>query len=712
MKKELNIALVGNPNCGKTTIFNHLTGTRQHVANYSGVTVESKVGSYNLGDYKIILIDLPGVYSISSNSPEEEVVFRELCGGKIDLIINVLDATSLKRNLYLTTQVSELHIPMLLVFNMADEARSRGLKIDTAVFEQYFNTNIVKTTGTSHSCVKTISEALEKSIATMETHGVPKLPYGSDIEDSIKALSDKIDNLGLEETKLIPSRFFAIKLLEKDSATLKIPAFDTMHSEANAEIEHLLSIHAIESEIFIPDARYAMLSAVCKAGITFTNSKRAQISDKIDSVLINRVLGLPIFLAIMYLVFKFTFECADPLMGYVEDFFAILTEAISGAWSAESMPVLRSLVLDGVIGGVGGVIVFLPQIVLLFLALSILESSGYMSRAAFLMDGIMRAFGLQGKSFVPLIVGFGCTVPAIMATRTIESDTDRKTTIMVLPFMSCAARMPIYSLIIPAFFAVKYQALVMWVLYVIGIVVALIIAKLLKSTVFKGSNEIYLMELPPYRIPTLRNIFINMWEKAWQYLKKAGTVILAISIILFICNTYPEKTDMSKDYDSLISAVEADSSLGDEAKEEAVLAIEDEKLNEIFEYTISGRVGKFIEPVFAPLGFDWKISTATIPALAAKEVFVAQMGILYSLGDDEDEESVPLRENLRDNYSSLQAFCIMLFALLSIPCVATLAIIKKELGSWKYVVYESVGLFSVAWILTFIVYQVGSLFGL
>ncbi|MFI3291643.1 MAG: ferrous iron transport protein B, partial [Opitutales bacterium] len=475
---------------------------------------------------------------------------------------------------------------------------------------------------------------------------------------------------------------------------------------------HLLSIHAIESEIFIPDARYAMLSAVCKAGINLTNSKRAQISDKIDGVLLNRVLGLPIFFAIMYLVFSFTFECADPLMGYVEEFFEILSGAISNSWGEDSMPVLRSLIIDGVIGGVGGVVVFLPQIVLLFLALSILESSGYMARAAFLMDSVMRAFGLQGKSFVPLIVGFGCTVPAIMATRTIESETDRKTTIMVLPFMSCAARMPIYALIIPAFFALKYQAFVMWIIYVIGIAVALIAAKVLKSTVFKGSNEIYLMELPPYRIPTLRNIFINMWEKASQYLKKAGTIILAISIILFICNTYPEKTDMSKDYDALISAVEENTALSDEAREEAVLDLENEQVNEAFEYSISGRVGKFIEPVFAPLGFDWKISTATIAALAAKEVFVAQMGILYSLGDEEDEESTPLREQLKDNYSTLQAFCIMLFALLSIPCVATLAIIKKELGSWKYVVYESVGLFSIAWIITFIVYQLGSLFGL
>ena len=759
MKKKFTVALAGNPNCGKTSIFNALTGARQHVGNYPGVTVESKSGTFFIGDIEIKLIDLPGVYSLSSSSPEEAVVFDELTKPGIDLILNVIDSTIPRRSLYLTTQLAELHIPMLLAFNMSDDARKKGLKFDIKKLEAYFGSPIAQTVGRSAAGVAELVEKLKKSLDTLENHGVPMLSYGADIDDSINAVAKKIDALKVERFAHIPSRFFAIKLLESDSCTMKIPEFKSVWGEVSAQIKHLSDIHAIDDySTFMADRRYAMLSGACREAITMTNEKRREISDKIDAVMTNKFIGLPLFFAIIYLTFWFTFTCADPFMGWIEDFFGWLSDTVKSCWDEGTLPYLRSLVTDGIIGGVGGVIVFLPNILFLFFAIAILEDSGYMSRAAFVMDGVMRKFGLQGRSFIPLVLGFGCNVPAIMATRTIESERDRKTTIMILPLMSCGARLPIYALIIPAFFALKYQAFVMWLMYVIGVVVALIAARVLKGTLFKGDGEVYLMELPPYRMPTLRSLLLHMWDRGKMYLQKAGTIILATSIILFVCNTYPEKTEFSKDYDAQIEAAQKSGELSDvqikllgvgdlfnadelaQIKEEksispelaeavaekpmndaqkavfekataandAVAALENEKSAEAMEYTISGRVGKALEPVFKPIGFDWKLTTASIGALAAKEVFVSQLGILYAEGEA-DEESVPLREQLIKNYTPLQGFCIMLFSLMSIPCLATLAVLKRELNSWKAAVMEAIGLFVLAYVCTLVVYQIGSI---
>ena len=701
-KTTFRIALAGNPNCGKTCIFNALTGARQHVGNYPGVTVESKGGSFTLNGMNIELIDLPGVYSLSSSSPEEEVVFQELTKPGIDLIINVIDSTIPQRSLYLTTQLAELHIPMLLTFNMADDAKKKGLKYNIPKLEKYFGSPIVQTVGNSSNGVQPLLQELARTLSKLEDHGVPMLTYGSDVDDAIKAVADKIDELKIEKYQHIPARFFAIKLLEHDTCVWRLDEFQSVHNEVEAQIRHLLDQHAIEADTFMADRRYAMLSGACRDTITITQERRREISDKIDAVLTNKFLGFPIFLAIMYATFWFTFTVAEPPMEWIENFFGWLGEFVGGILPEGFF---NSLIVDGIIGGVGGVIVFLPNILLLFFAIAILEDSGYMSRASFVMDGIMRKFGLQGRSFVPLVLGFGCTVPAVMATRTIESERDRTVTIMVLPLMSCGARLPIYALLIPAFFPEKYQAFTMWIVYIIGIVIALIAARIMKATLFKGEGEVYLMELPPYRMPTVKSMMLHMWDRSKMYLQKAGTIILATSIILYLCNTYPEKTEFSQDYDAQIEATQKAGAAEDD---ETVVALENAKQNETLEYTISGRAGKVLEPIFAPMGFDWKISTATIGALAAKEVFVAQMGILYSEGEA-DEESEGLRATLRKQYTPLQAFCMMLFALLSIPCLATLAIIKRELNSWKMAVMEGAGLFVLAWVITTIVYQVGSL---
>ena len=769
MKQHYKVALAGNPNCGKTCIFNALTGARQHVGNYPGVTVESKSGKFNLNGIEIELIDLPGVYSLSSSSPEEDVVFQELTQPGIDLIINVVDSSIPRRSLYLTTQLAELHIPMILAFNMSDDARRKGFKFDIPKLEKYFGSPIAQTVGSRIGGVRPLLELLAKTLDTLEDHGVPMLTYGADIDDAINAVAAKIDALNVVRYAHVPSRFFAIKLLEHDTAAMRIEDFKPVMSEVEAQIAHLWDKHAIDADTFMADRRYAMLSGACRDAISMTHERRREISDKIDAVMTNKYLGLPLFFVIIYLTFWFTFTLADPLMGIIEDdIFGNLNDAVKAAWNPETLPFLRSLITDGVISGVGGVLVFLPNILFLFFAIAILEDSGYMARAAFVMDGIMRKFGLQGRSFVPLVLGFGCNVPAIMATRTIESERDRRATIMVLPLMSCGARLPIYALVIPAFFAVKYQAMVMWIMYIIGVVIALIAARIMKSTLFKGDGEVYLMELPPYRVPTLRSLLLHMWDRGRMYLQKAGTIILGTSIVLYICNTYPEKTELSKDYDAEIAQIEETQVLTDEQiavletasttealaeifdedvmkdvrenkavpdealealgeledlelaedvqgvidaaqeRSDALAAVENERLAELMEFTASGRIGRALEPIFRPIGFDWKLTTASIGALAAKEVFVAQLGILYSEGEA-DEESVPLREQLRANYTPLQGFCIMLFCLLSIPCFATLAVIKRELNSWKAMFIEMVGLFLLAYILTMIVYQAGML---
>ena len=760
MRERFRVALAGNPNCGKTSIFNALTGARQHVGNYPGVTVESKSGSFVLNGMDIELVDLPGVYSLSSSSPEEEVVFQELTKPGIDLILNVIDSTIPQRSLYLTTQLAELHIPMLLAFNMSDDARKKGLKYDIPKLEKYFGSPIVRTIGSRADGVRPLLTALAKALNNLENHGVPMLSYGADVDDAIRAVTEKIDALDQKKYSHHYSRFFAIKLLEHDAAAMRIPELQPVAPEVETQIRHLWDVHAIEADTFMADRRYAMLSGACRDTISMTHAKRREISDKIDLVMTNRYVSLPLFFLIIYATFWFTFTLADPLMGWIEAFFGWLSDFVKSIWDPGTLPFLRTMLTDGVISGVGGVLVFLPNILFLFFAIAILEDSGYMSRAAFVMDGIMRKFGLQGRSFIPLILGFGCNVPAIMATRTIESERDRKVTILVLPLMSCGARLPIYAMVIPAFFAPKYQAFVMWLIYVIGVLVALIAARLMKSTLFKGDGEVYLMELPPYRMPTVRSLMLHMWDRGKMYLQKAGTIILGASILLFICNTFPRKTELTKDYDEetgklrqemvlntfQIDAVEKSGVLSPEEMEsvksehalssevleahaetekipesvrpffensrslqEKVDQLENQKRAEMLEYTISGRVGRALEPFFRFIGFDWKLTTASIAALAAKEVFVSQLGILYAEGEV-DEESAPLREHLIKNYTPLQGFCIMLFSLLSIPCLATLAVIRRELNSWKMAVMEAAALFLLAFVTTAIVYQLGTLF--
>ena len=683
--KSIIVALAGNPNSGKTTVFNALTGARQHIGNYPGVTVEKKEGFRNHNGYKIKFVDLPGTYSLTAYSIEEVVARNFIIDEHPDVVVDIIDASNLERNLYLATQIIEMNMPLVLAFNMSDVAKQRGITFDNEQLSKFFHAPIVPTVGNKgkglEKLLETIVEVAEKTHC--DTDNV--LNYGREIEQEISKIEKLVDS----EHKLVEKygpRWLALKLLEQDKDILDKGHNEDVIGTVAQSVEHLTKIFGDEPEIMIADRRYGFISGACEESVKSSVESRHTRSDIADKVILNRVLALPIFAGLMYLVFKLTFWVGVPMMGWIESFFEWLTGVITGFWPAGTESVLQSLLVDGIIGGVGGVIVFLPNILLLFLAIAILEDTGYMARAAFIMDRIMHKIGLHGKSFIPMLIGFGCSIPAIMGTRVLENKRSRLTTIMIIPLMSCGARLPIYALIIPAFFASRWHGLILWLLYVIGIVLAIVCAKLLRHTLFKGETVPFVMELPPYRVPTLRGILTHMWERSGLYLKKAGTIILVISILLWAATSYP-KPDESK-----------------------LAGLDEQQVQEVkLTHSVAGAIGKGLEPVIKPLGFDYRIGTALIGALAAKEVFVAQMGLVYSIGEA-DEESETLRSKLAENYSPLQGFCIMLFCLISAPCVATLAVCKRETGSWGWAFFQFFGLTALAYVITLIVYQAGSLF--
>ena len=745
MKDTLTIALAGNPNAGKTTIYNALTGARQHIGNYPGVTVEKKESMITYNNQQLKIIDLPGTYSLTAYSVEEVVARNVIINEKPDVVVDIIDSSNLERNLYLAVQLMELRIPLVFVFNMKDMAQEMGIKIDVKSLSNLFGVPIIETVGSKGDGVKTILEEAIKVAKNPEikypviTYDKVIEKYVNSVEELIKKYSTNIENYN--------TRWLAVKLLEGDKdvmQTVPSPIVAEEVKRASVEIDEMLGD---SPETAIASARYGFISGACQECVTTTVEARHNMSDAIDSVLVNRVLGIPIFLGLMYLVFQLTFTLGDPFMGWIEQFFGFLGEKASVLITHD---LLRSLIVDGIIGGVGGVIVFLPNIIFLFIAIAVLEASGYMARVAFIMDKVMHKIGLHGKSFIPFLIGFGCSVPAIMATRTLDNQRDRILTMLVTPFMSCGARLPIYLLIIPAFFD-KNQALVLWVVYLIGIIMAIVVAKILGLTVLKGESAPFVMELPPYRIPTLKGVLMQMWERSWLYLKKAGTIILFVSIVMWALTVFPlfpaekaaeyenklpeleqvvetktaelEKTGyVIMTDENMQQAEEINSKLSNEEllKAEQLMAEIDDANMQIeqinndlaeaeLENSAAGRIGKFIEPVLKPIGFDWKIGTALIGAFAAKEVFVAHMGIVYSLGEA-GEDSDALREKLRENYSALTGFAIMVFALLSAPCMATFAIVKRESNSWKWPILQFFGMTAIAYIITFIIYQAGKLF--
>ena len=711
MKRSFKIALAGNPNCGKTTIFNLLTGTHQHVGNYSGVTVERKIGVCRMGEIKIEIVDLPGIYSLSSATAEERVAFSELMAGDVDLILDVIDSGNAQRNLYLTTQLAELNLPMILVFNMIDEARDRGLVFNFPILERFFGAPIVEAVGATGDGIDVLKRLLLQKLCSTERIVPRPIDFGNVAMNAIRELSEGIAKLKLPLADRIPLRYLAIRMLEQDDDIRKLPQTETLEPILRKWRKEIYTRFGVSSETYIADCRYGMIAGACREAITEKKQSRHQFSEEIDRIVTNRYLGLPIFFLMMFVVFFLTFQCSIPLMNLLELGFTKLGDLVNALWPAGRLEYLHSLIVEGIIGGVGGVLVFLPNILILFLAIAFLEGTGYMARAAFVMDGFMHKFGLHGKSFIPMLLGFGCTVPAIMATRTIESERDRLTTILVLPLMSCGARLPIYSLLIPAFFPPFWQAPIMWLIYLIGVVLALLCAGILKSTLFKGEDDIFVMELPPYRMPTLRSIMLYMLERTMMYLHKAGTFILTASIILFLFNTLPEKPKemYTKDYAAETVKVEQATNLSEQEKKSRIQTLSAEKEKERLQYSIAGRIGNAMTVVFRPIGFDWKICSALIGAFAGKELFVSQLGILNSFGDAE-ENATSLREKLRADYTPLQGFCIMLFCLITMPCIATVAVVKRETNSWKWMFFQMIGLTLLAYLITLAVYQIGLLF--
>ena len=722
--KTLTIALAGNPNSGKTTLFNNLTGAHQHVGNYPGVTVEKKEGTCIHRGVRIQVVDLPGTYSLTPYSIEEVVARDFVIEEQPDVVVDVVDASNLERNLYLATQFIALRVPLVLALNMSDVAERRGFAIHHQRLGELLGARVVPTIGHRNKGTAELLDAILDIAEGRDVLRPAEIHFGREMDEEL----DKLEPLIRARPGLAghyPPRWLAIKLLEDDRIIReRIEQGGAGGAElleaAAASRQHLRHIFGEDPETVLADRRYGFISGACQEAVTRTVEARHSMSDRIDAVILHRAIGLPLFLLLTYLTFQFTFSVGHAPTDWIESFFGWLSGTVAGLWPAGAESALRDLLCDGVIAGVGGVLTFLPYILLLFLAIAVLEDTGYMARAAFLMDHLMHKIGLHGKSFIPMLIGFGCSVPAVLATRTLDSRRDRLTTMLVVPLMSCSARFVIYTVIVGAFFAdrvlvhagpiaLRLQPVMYFLMYLIGVVLAVLAAKVLRMTVLRGETTPLVMELPPYRMPTLRGLAIHMWERGWLYVRKAGTVILALSIILWALTTYPKKTQFSQDYAARRANAER---LADPAKREAELAAaEHSQAAERLAHSAAGRIGKAIEPALRPLGFDWRIGTALIGAFAAKEAFVAQMGIVYAVGSGEANREA-LRQHLRQDYSPLTGFCIMLFCLVSMPCVATIAATRRESGSWRWALFQLGGLTALAYLLTLIAYQLGHLLGI
>ena len=696
----LRVALAGNPNCGKTSLFNALTGARQHVGNFPGVTVEKRVGTFSRKNTKFEVLDLPGTYSLTSYSPEERVAQDELLGGKHQVVVVVVDSTTLKRSLVLLAQIMQIGARPVLCLNMSDEAHAAGQRIDIDLMQSLLGIPVVETVGHRGTGVDRLIDAIEKAAAAPVTG--TRLVLGERLERALHAIRAKLDDTAFEPAL---RDWVATKLLVEDAAYTKRVASSPHGKAVITEVEHqrrrIVAETGVDISLFVTERYFGFVDGLLREVVRSAPRADARaVSDRIDSVLVHPLFGLPIFAAVMFSVFWVTFALGEFPMSWIEAGFKALATSISGLWPAGAASPLRSLLVDGVIGGVGGVLVFLPNILLLFLGLAFLEDTGYMGRAAFLMDRLMHRFGLHGKSFLPMLTGFGCSIPGIMATRTLENERDRLTTMTVLPLVPCGARIPIWMLLIPAFFAPAWRAPVLWGIYAGGVLLAFALALVLRKTLLKGEEAPFVMELPPYRMPTLRAVVTKMVERSWLYLRKAGTVILGVSILLWVATAYPKIEHYQIDAQIASGTVVGLSS----AEIAAHRAAED------LRHSIAGRIGRTIEPVVRPLGFDWKIATGMVGAFAAKEVFVAQMGIVYSFGSD-DGQSQGLRSALRHDYSPLVGVSLMLFLLIGTPCMATVAVTRRESGGWKWPLIQFGGLTAIAYVVSFVVYQVGQLLG-
>ena len=684
-RKVIKVALVGNPNCGKTSLFNIASGSHEHVGNYSGVTVDAKEGTFEYGGYKFVIVDLPGTYSLSAYSPEELYVRKNLVEDMPDVVINVVDASNLQRNLYLTTQLIDMNLRVVMAMNMYDELKAKGGNLDIRQLGYLLGMPVVPTVSRSGEGIDrlfdTVIKIYENTDARLARH--IHINHGVEIEQSI----DRIKLLLQKDPEIryqYSTRYLAIKYLENDSEVEKVvealPNRDEIIAarfEEHKRIEGLLK-SGLESAIV--DSKYAFIQGALAE--TYkpdpTKRRRRTVTDKIDSIVTNKWLAFPIFFILLYIVFDATFTVGEHPMRWIEGlvgyFAAFVSTTMADGW-------LKDLVVDGIIGGVGSVLVFLPNILILYLFISLLEDSGYMARAAFIMDRLMHKIGLHGKSFIPMIMGFGCNVPAIMATRTIESRKSRLITMLIIPFMSCAGRMPVYILIAGAFFPSK-AGLVLLFLYALGIVLAVLAARVM-SRFFKDDDLPFVMELPPYRVPTAKSVFRHTWEKGRQYLQKMSGIILICSMAIWFLGYFPNHNA----YDSV--------------KEQQ-------------EHSFIGYIGKAMEPVLEPLGFDWRMGVGIVSGVGAKELVVSTLGVMYSDDVPEavegDAGTTRLQRALTGSVTPAAALAYMVFILLYFPCIATFVAIKNESGKWKWAIITAVYTILIAWVAAFITFRLASLF--
>lgn len=728
-RKVINIALVGNPNCGKTTIFNQVSGSYEHVGNYGGVTVDVKTSSFEYEGYTFNLSDLPGTYSLSAYSPEEVYVRTHISEQMPDVVINVVDASNLERNLYLTTQLMHMDMKLVMALNMYDDLQKRGDVINYRHLGRMLGMPIVPTVGSRskgiNKLLKKVIDVYEERIT--EAHPV-KVNLGNHLEQSVKTIEELV--LSEHELKLVTTpRFMAIKLLEGDKGFckhIKTAGFGELLNQVKTEQEKIERTFNDDVETIITDARYAFIAGALKETYKENPIKRRRRTDAIDNFLTHKLFGFPVFFLFMFIMFQATFTLGEYPMEWIESGVDIISQFINSTLPDGSF---KDLVVNGIIGGVGGVIVFLPNILILFFFISFMEDTGYMARAAFIMDKVMQKIGLHGKSFIPLVMGFGCNVPAIMATRTIEDRNNRILTILINPFMSCSARLPVYILFIAAFFP-EHPGTLLFILYTTGILIAVIIARLFKRFFFKHDSVPFVMELPPYRLPTIRSTIRHMWHKGEQYLKKMGGIIMIASIIIWFLGYFPRHSSKYEQHQTEIEQIVAkykvastnSDELTDEQKEsmkeELKLVHEKEHQTQQKESFI-GRMGLAIEPLIRPLGFDWKMGISLLSGVAAKEIVVSTIGVLYhSPHPDEDKGSKQLISSLQQDkyedgtpvFTPLVALSFLMFILIYFPCVAVIAAIKKEAGSWKWALFTVVYTTVLAWGVAFAVYQIGSFF--
>jgi ferrous iron transport protein B len=715
--RVVRVALAGNPNAGKTSLFNAITGARQHVGNWPGVTVEKKEGRLRRGPVVFAVVDLPGTYSLTAYSIEEVVARDYILGDLPDVVVQVLDAGNLERNLYLTAQLVELGAPLVVALNMADVAEKRGLRIDRRRLAEILGAPVVATVGTTGEGV---DELLEKCLAVAEGRAPESrpvvVPLGEEIEEHVAEIAADIRahraagvSLGRsagEGTRAQASaRWRAIKLLEGDRQVAgeaeETAATRGLVARVGAARTHLEKLFGDDVESVLTEKRYGFVAGAIKEVMTRPVEAKVDFSERVDRVLTHRALGMPIFFLLIWAMFQFTFTLGAYPTAAIE---WLVARVAGGLAAVLGTGLVKGLVVDGIVQGVGGVLVFLPNIFLLFAFISVLEDSGYMARAAFLMDRVMHLLGLHGKSFIPMLMGFGCNAPAIMATRTLESQRDRILTILINPLVSCSARLPVYILVAGAFFAPKVAGTVIFSIYFLGLFLAILMGRLFSRTILKGEAAPFVLELPPYRLPTPRGTAIHMWARGKVFLRKMGGVILVGSVVIWALGALPLHPTLSRDYDRAI----ADAPTPDAARE-----IANARDAERIERSWIGRIGGAINPVFAPLGFSWRESVALVTGFVAKEIVVSTMGVLHQVGAEEGERSEGLRAALRrSGMDPVTAYAFMAFVLIYTPCLGTLAAIRRETNSRNWTIFSVAYSLALAWVVAAAINFGGHLVGL